>query len=112
MFKRIACTTVALIVLVVFAGNAKAAAKKTVDQTPSYDKVVAVDTAASTIKIEKANGKNPRTITITAFTRITVSGKPGKLEDIKSDMKVDMVCSGGNVATRIDAMDPPAPKTK
>lgn len=76
----------------------------------SHEKVVSVNTADSTIKVTDEEGQHRRTITLTAFTAITVYGKPGTLEDLKSGMKVDICFSTGNVASRIEAIDPSAAK--
>ena len=124
--KRIVLTVVVLFMALAIAGNSEAGGKKKAANPgkPAYWKIDSVDAANFTFTTSKVvnlgdkkddsssprKPEPPQKYSTTAFTKIIIAGKPGKLEDLKPGMKVSVNASGGGVATRVDAEEaPPAP---
>jgi len=102
-FLRV-CVLVTFLVPVI----ALAAAKE--KKPRPYIKVDSINTTENTITITDTVGSN-KTYAVDSFTTIMVEGKPAKLADVHSGMKVD-VTSSGKKASRIEVTEPPEEKAE
>jgi len=91
--------------------GAKAAPSQNTPKTTPYWAVGSADTSGNTITLQKSDGSTNLTLSVTAATKITVSGKPGKLADLQSGMKVAFSASG-NTCSKLDAVAAPATQQK
>lgn len=88
----------------------QAEAKK---KTRFYAKVMTVDSTDKSITITLNDKGDTKQYTVDKFTAISVNGKAGKLEDVQSDMKVDVsVKADGKTLTKLTVTDPPEEKEK
>jgi hypothetical protein len=76
------------------------------------DKVLSVNKETQMITITEGVKKRLGKYEVTPFTKITINGKPGKLSEIKKDMKVSVVSTDGKTLSRLDAEDLPATSQK
>ena len=74
-----------------------------------------VDTSTGMVRVSSGIfGLFPRTLEVTSATQVQVEGRQGTLLDIQEGSKVRAsyeVRQGKNVATRLEVVAPPAPKT-
>ena len=80
--------------------------------TNSYWAISSVDASANLVVIQK--GESNITFSVSATTKITVSGKPAKLEEVTSGMKVigrSMAGGSGNLCNSLSVMPVQQPKT-
>ncbi|MEI6084031.1 MAG: hypothetical protein WCS70_06985 [Verrucomicrobiota bacterium] len=95
-----------LLVVVLVPGVVLGAAKE--KKPRSFIKVDSVSATDNTITITETD-QSKKTYTVDSFTAITVNGKPGKLSDISSGMKVECTVSGKK-ASRLEVSDAPEEK--
>ncbi|TAN35790.1 MAG: hypothetical protein EPN23_10335 [Verrucomicrobia bacterium] len=79
--------------------------------TTSYWAISSADSASSSVTLQKSDGSTNLTLTVTSSTKITVSGKPAKIADLQSGMKVTFSVSG-NLCSSLDAVAAPPPPDK
>jgi hypothetical protein len=74
-----------------------------------------VDTSTGMVRVSSGIfGLFPRTLEVTSETQVQIEGRQGTLMDIQEGSKVKAayeVRQGKNVATRLEVVAPPAPKT-
>ena len=74
-----------------------------------------VDPSTGTVRVSSGIfGLFPRTLEVTGDTQVQVEGRQGTLMDVQEGSKVKAayeVRQGKNIATRLEVVAPPAPKT-
>lgn len=112
MKLQLKCLAILFVTGVLAVASTEAAGPKQPPKPRVPDKVVSVNNDTKMITITEGVKKRLGKYEVTPLTKITVNGKPGKLSDIKKDMKVAVVSTDGKTLSRLDAEDLPVDSKK